>query len=83
MLGLEHPDTFAVIYWSQGRWNEAKELQVLAMEIKKKVLGLEHPDTLWSIRSTRGDICGRDFYILYVGPDWNRLPGITKYCWSL
>ncbi|KAN0069055.1 TPR-like protein [Elaphomyces granulatus] len=51
-LGPEHPSTLssmanlAFIYWNQGRWKEAEELEVLVMETRKTVLGQEHPDTL-------------------------------------
>jgi len=34
----------ASTYSSQGRWNEAEQLEVLDMS--KKLLGAEHPDTL-------------------------------------
>ena len=39
----------ASTYQSQGRWKEAEELEVQAMETEKRVLGQEHPDTLTSI----------------------------------
>jgi hypothetical protein len=32
-----------------GRWREAKDLFVQAMETRKRVLGEEHPSTLTSI----------------------------------
>jgi hypothetical protein len=54
-LGAEHPDTLtsignlAVICWSQGRWEEAEQLEVWVMEARKMKLGAEHPDTLTSI----------------------------------
>lgn len=57
MLGVEHPDTLismhnlASIYWNQGQWKEAEELQVQVMETKKTVLGDEHPDTLISMHN--------------------------------
>jgi hypothetical protein len=34
---------------SDGRWNEAEELEVLVIETSKKVFGNEHPDTLNSL----------------------------------
>jgi tetratricopeptide (TPR) repeat protein len=34
---------------SDGRWEEAEELEVQVMETRKRVLGEEHPDTLLSI----------------------------------
>ena len=36
-------------YWNQGWWKEAKELELLVMEMRKRVLGEEHPDSLMSI----------------------------------
>ena len=48
----EHPDTLtsmaslASTYWNQGRWNEAEQLELQVMDLRKKVLGAEHPDTL-------------------------------------
>ena len=53
-LGLEHPNTLtsmcdlAETYHYQGRWKEAKELNVQVMETRKRVLGPEHPETLTS-----------------------------------
>jgi Tetratricopeptide repeat len=50
MLGEEHPDTLASManlastYRNQGRWKEAKELEVQVIETRKRVLGEEHPD---------------------------------------
>jgi hypothetical protein len=52
VLGDEHPSTLASmadlasIYWNQGRWKEAEELEVQVLETRKRVLGDEHPDTL-------------------------------------
>jgi tetratricopeptide (TPR) repeat protein len=34
---------------NQGRWKEAEELNVQAMQMRKRVLGDEHPDTLTSM----------------------------------
>jgi hypothetical protein len=51
----EHPHTFlsmgnlAHIYGSQGRWNEAEQLEIQVMDMRKKLLGAEHPDTLLSM----------------------------------
>jgi hypothetical protein len=51
----EHPDTLtsmanlALTYNDQGRWKEAEELGVQAMETRKRVLSKEHPDTLLSM----------------------------------
>ena len=41
----------ASTYRSQGRWNEAEQLQVQVMDMSKKLLGVEHPNTLTSIES--------------------------------
>ena len=55
MLGEEYPATLtsianlASIYRNQGRWKEAKELEVRVIETRKRVLGEEHPSTLTSI----------------------------------
>lgn len=55
IFGPEHPCVlfykadFASIYWSQGRWSEAEELQVPVIETIKRVLGLEYPNTLTSM----------------------------------
>jgi hypothetical protein len=55
VLREEHLDTLdsigslATTYGSQGRWKEAKELEVSVMETRKRVLGEEHQDTLESI----------------------------------
>ena len=52
VLGEEHPDTLTAManlastYSNQGRWKEAKELNVKVMEASLRVLGEEHPDTL-------------------------------------
>jgi hypothetical protein len=49
LLGAEHPHTFlsmgnlANIYGSQGRWNEAEQLEIQVMDMRKKLLGAEHP----------------------------------------
>jgi tetratricopeptide (TPR) repeat protein len=37
------------VYFEEGLWKEAEELQVQAMETRKRVLGEEHPDTLTSM----------------------------------
>lgn len=37
---------FAYVYSENGRWAEARELQIKVMNIRLKSLGLEHPDTL-------------------------------------
>ncbi|KAK2054987.1 hypothetical protein LY76DRAFT_663205, partial [Colletotrichum caudatum] len=40
----------ALIYWNQGRWKEAEELELQVIEIRKRVvLGDEHPSTLTSM----------------------------------
>ena len=40
----------AATYWNQGRWNEAEQLEVQVMNIRKKLLGAQHPDTLSSMK---------------------------------
>ena len=55
LLGEEHPDTLssmanlAATYRNQGKWKEAKALEVLMMEKSKYLLDEEHPDTLSSM----------------------------------
>src|SRR5436309_486349 len=55
VLGAEHPDALtsinnlALTYLNQGRWKEAKELDVQVMETSNRILGAEHPDTLTSM----------------------------------
>ena len=39
-------NNLASTYQDQHRWNEVQELQLQAMETRKRVLGPEHPDTL-------------------------------------
>jgi hypothetical protein len=34
---------------NQGRWEEAENLHMQVLEMRKKVLGEEHPDTLESM----------------------------------
>jgi tetratricopeptide (TPR) repeat protein len=52
---VDHPGTLtsmanlALTYRNQGRWKEAKELEVQVMETRKRVLGAEHPSTLTSM----------------------------------
>ena len=36
----------AGIYWNQERWDEAEQLQIQVMEMRKKLYGAEHPQTL-------------------------------------
>ncbi|KAJ7825723.1 hypothetical protein B0H14DRAFT_3145159 [Mycena olivaceomarginata] len=54
VLGEEHPHlasmaNLASTYWNQGRWKDAEALEVVVMEMRKRVLGEEHPDTLTSM----------------------------------
>ncbi|KAH8698010.1 hypothetical protein BGW36DRAFT_295419, partial [Talaromyces proteolyticus] len=35
-----------LLYWDQGRWKEAEELDVQVMETSLKMLGAEHLDML-------------------------------------
>ena len=44
----------ALSYNNLGRWNEAEELEVQVMDMRKKLLGAEHPDTLISMESLTG-----------------------------
>ncbi|KAJ7866885.1 P-loop containing nucleoside triphosphate hydrolase protein [Mycena leptocephala] len=37
---------YGMIYWSAGRYEEAKELDLAVLEQRKQVLGDDHPDTL-------------------------------------
>ncbi|MCJ1240826.1 hypothetical protein MMC14_008830, partial [Varicellaria rhodocarpa] len=39
----------ASTYWNQGRWKEAKKLEVQVMDMRKKLLGVKHPLTLNSM----------------------------------
>jgi hypothetical protein len=41
----------SITYRNQGKWNEAEQLEVQVMDMRKKLLGAEHPDTLtaWEI----------------------------------
>ena len=41
----------AITYKNQGRWNEAEQLEIQVMDMRKKLLGAEHPHTLISIRN--------------------------------
>jgi Tetratricopeptide repeat len=57
ILGAEHPDTLtsmanlASTYESQGRWDQAEELEVQVMETRKRKLGVDHPSTLTSMNN--------------------------------
>lgn len=42
-------EIFGRVYSLEGRWREAEELEVQAMEARKRVLGAKHSDTLISI----------------------------------
>ncbi|KAE8311892.1 hypothetical protein BDV41DRAFT_565450 [Aspergillus transmontanensis] len=56
--GIEHTTTLtsmadlASIYWHQGRWSEAEQLNIQVMERRKTVLGTEHSSTLTKRRKT-------------------------------
>ncbi|KAF1975254.1 hypothetical protein BU23DRAFT_435962, partial [Bimuria novae-zelandiae CBS 107.79] len=41
----------AMTLYSDGRYEEAEELEVQVMETRKRVLGEEHPDTLTSMNN--------------------------------
>jgi len=43
--------SLASTYRNQGRWKEAEELQVKAIETRNTVLGAEHPSTVNSMNS--------------------------------
>ncbi len=55
VLGEKHPSTLtsmnnlASTYRNQGRWTEAKQMEVQVMEMSRRVLGEEYPDTLGSM----------------------------------
>ncbi|MHC4347832.1 MAG: tetratricopeptide repeat protein, partial [Planctomycetota bacterium] len=55
--GEEHPDTLAsmhhlaILYWSQGRHEEAEALHARTLEVRTRILGAEHPETLRSMGS--------------------------------
>ncbi|KAJ7791562.1 hypothetical protein B0H13DRAFT_2689848 [Mycena leptocephala] len=40
---------YGMIYWDVGRYEEAKEFELAALEKRKQVLGVDHPDTLWAM----------------------------------
>jgi len=44
-------NNLASTYGGLGLWNEAEELFVQVMEMRKRVLGQEHPDTLVSVNN--------------------------------
>ncbi|GAG19798.1 unnamed protein product, partial [marine sediment metagenome] len=56
-LGPEHPDTatsldnLAMLYWHQGRYEEAEPFYKRALAIHEKVSGAEHPDTANSLNN--------------------------------
>jgi tetratricopeptide (TPR) repeat protein len=37
------------VYYTEGRWKEAEELEMQVTEVRKRVLGPEHPNTLTSM----------------------------------
>jgi Tetratricopeptide repeat len=51
VLVAERPSTLSsmanleLTFWNQGRWKDAEELEVQAMEAFKRALGAEHPHT--------------------------------------
>ena len=57
MLGPEHPDTLgslnnlAVLYWNQGKYEQAEPLYQRALEAQERVLGPEHPNTLGTVNN--------------------------------
>jgi hypothetical protein len=54
---VNHPDTLtsianlALTYGKQGRWDEAKELDVQVIRTRKTKLGVDYPDTLTSMNN--------------------------------
>ena len=40
---------FALVMWENGDFNNAEQLDVQVMDMRKKLLGEEHPDTLTSM----------------------------------
>ena len=40
---------FALVMSENGDWNNAEQLEVQVMDMRKKLLGTEHPDTLTSM----------------------------------
>ena len=36
----------ASIYSNQGKWNEAEQLEIHVLDMRKKLLGVKHSDTL-------------------------------------
>jgi tetratricopeptide (TPR) repeat protein len=57
VLGLEHPDTFEILFSAsmaikrQGRYQEAEKINRILFQLQAKVLGLEHPATIASMKS--------------------------------
>jgi len=55
VLGDDHPDTItsmvnlAVVYFNQGRFDDAVALEVVVLEKRRRVLGDDHPDTIVSM----------------------------------
>jgi tetratricopeptide (TPR) repeat protein len=46
LLRVHLSSEVATYLWHQGRWSEAKQLDVQVLETSKRMLGVEHPDTL-------------------------------------
>ena len=42
-------DSLSSLFVGQGLWDQAEELEMQAMETRKRMLGTEHPDTLTSM----------------------------------
>ena len=57
MLGANHPDTagslnnLALLYYSQGKYEEAETLFKRAIKVSEEVLGANHPYTAQSLSS--------------------------------
>jgi hypothetical protein len=53
----------ASTYWNQGRWKDAEVLEVVVMEMSKRVLGEEHPDTLMRMANLHANgVCGKTWW---------------------
>jgi hypothetical protein len=52
------------MYYEQGQWTEAEQLDIQVIETRKRILGQKHPDTLTVVRSRQVNIidCGSTAY---------------------
>jgi hypothetical protein len=57
LLGTDYPNilisiaNLASTYRNQGRWKEAKDLDIQAMETRKTILRADYPETLININN--------------------------------